>query len=942
MGRVTHKSAAAFVFVMAIALALAFVPQGAYAAQDADGFCQSMLILGEIAQGGGANPALATKQLDYLRGGGYSELTLVPAVGTVVNPDFGGLSAGTAWQPGTGTFVSGPTIIAPDLSGGNNANFNTIYSDIDDLMTYAWTYVQVPVDTDAYLAVAPDDGSACYCNGVYIGESTGWHNGNDVWATMRISLLAGQKNLVMIKVFEGGGGHDLRFRIQTTPDTGVAANSTPVSGLTYTTDGAGYTYPALNVAGGVRTVSGHTGIITGGDTVNVTVTLNRASGNPVPIVDETVPTGWSIVGTPTVSEGNASVAGDTITWTFTGPMTAATATMDYTLQIPGAGLGTFSGTVDTDIIQDIAGTGQFATTSPNPVGIFDWHGDIGDGDPGFGVGGTDTTNPSVPGDAVLTGTIYRISGSGGDIWDNRDRCHIAAKVMSGDFIMDAYVNWVQFSSNNWAKAGVMVRAGVDSHNPMVIEAFRDPANSGAGVDTVMQWRDAFDGGAAWNGNAKANPHPGWLRIVRRGNEFTGLYYDGANWIVDEIHTNPGINPDDDVLACLAVSSHVDPEISIADFDGIAIASLPINGATRAISNTTYSAGTPLSVTITLDRAAAGAVDITETVPAGWAVANTNPAGSVVGNVITWTGMGGDTVSYDITPDVNRFPGVFVGNVVDAFGFPTPVGGDGMVAPADRVVFQQGVLPTANYAGTADAHIIMYDPNAPDQQNTGAHNYIEEGDWYGLEDPLGNLPGAPGSDDNKLILVRFEMLPSVPINADVEEAWFRMYYDFERRTGNPSSTPTILVDHSSWAFPLRKNWGEGNTANGVDGDIADPGEVTWTDAQTGSLNWEVGGARGVTDIDTAVSAQSTTTYGTTYDVWVEYDVTALARQWASGPAANRGMKISQDDLGTTSSAGAWHFGAYNFVSSENTSTLLRPTLSVKFAAVLDASNWNLYR
>ena len=69
------------------------------------------------------------------------------------------------------------------------------------------------------LGIAGDDGTLIVLNGVEVGDTSGWHNNRLVDAIFPITLLPG-KNLLMVKVFEGNGGHNLRLRCQASNLTG--------------------------------------------------------------------------------------------------------------------------------------------------------------------------------------------------------------------------------------------------------------------------------------------------------------------------------------------------------------------------------------------------------------------------------------------------------------------------------------------------------------------------------------------------------------------------------------------------------------------------------------------------------------------------------------------------------------------------------------------------
>lgn len=178
---------------------------------------------------------------------------------------------------------------------------------------------------------------------------------------------------------------------------------------------------------------------------------------------------------------------------------------------------------------------------------------------------------------------------------------------------------------------------------------------------------------------------------------------------------------------------------------------------------------------------------------------------------------------------------------------------------------------------------------------------------------------------------------------VEEAWVRLYFDYQRRGLTSGSVTIQPVDHYTWGHVVNKAWneGEGVGAN-IDGRDAFPGEVSWISVRAAYEDWATSGARGVTDIlppsqfETRLHIQ----YGRTPDTWIQYNVKDIVQYWVNNPGRNFGLKISQDDQGTLTSG--YHFGAYVFPTSEYANRLLRPTLSVKFLPSLHVRRWSLYR
>lgn len=308
-------------------------------------------------------------------------------------------------------------------------------------------------------------------------------------------------------------------------------------------------------------------------------------------------------------------------------------------------------------------------------------------------------------------------------------------------------------------------------------------------------------------------------------------------------------------------------------------------------------------------------------------------------------------------------------------------GVAIAGSAEVITFQDGVSPTPDYAGTADAHIISWDGSAnqvgrnPDgtsddqgkgggnPQNTGAHCYIEEGDY-----------GANGGQlDSKIILIRFDISSIPPARAnDVGSAKIGLFYRYERNTsgadgcggGNsaPGSDRAVMRGRSNAHYlqvqrvlkPWIEGTGGGHAAGGVDGeDTADGVAVTWN--HTGIELWEAIGAEGPTDVSPPISS---TWFKPTPFTWVWFDVTPLARDWIGNPDGNYGVKISQEtDNDPTTQAdlpadtwdptlGALYVGgAYNFVSSDNDIDPIetRPKLVIELLESSSAGDdWTLYR
>lgn len=120
------------------------------------------------------------------------------------------------------------------------------------------------------------------------------------------------------------------------------------------------------------------------------------------------------------------------------------------------------------ILLIIACNSAFAQT--DAIGIFDYHGDIG--------------HPKNAGSAQydkVTHT-YTITGSGYNIWFNRDEFQYVYKKIKGDFTATANFEFLDAKGNDHRKIGWMIRESADDKS---IEL--NTVEHGDGL-TVMQWR----------------------------------------------------------------------------------------------------------------------------------------------------------------------------------------------------------------------------------------------------------------------------------------------------------------------------------------------------------------------------------------------------------------------------------------------------------------------
>jgi regulation of enolase protein 1 (concanavalin A-like superfamily) len=185
----------------------------------------------------------------------------------------------------------------------------------------------------------------------------------------------------------------------------------------------------------------------------------------------------------------------------------------------------------------------------------------------------DIGNVGVTGSANYDNGTFRLKGGGTFFRGSVDTTRFAYQQVSGDFQITARVNSVQ-QTNDYAYAGVMVRASLDAaavSAKMAVTPFGQAVwlkRTAVGSDTVDQER------------AGGNYTPGWVKIVRQGNQLAGYYSkDGLNWTGTYVYDFP-LNTS--VYVGLLATSMKSNTLSQATFDNVSIVPL-MSGTKKLIS-----------------------------------------------------------------------------------------------------------------------------------------------------------------------------------------------------------------------------------------------------------------------------------------------------------------------------------------------------------------------
>jgi regulation of enolase protein 1 (concanavalin A-like superfamily) len=264
-------------------------------------------------------------------------------------------------------------------------------------------------------------------------------------------------------------------------------------------------------------------------------------------------TSWTTAGTATVSMAATAYVGLAVTSRTDSALSTATFTN----------------------LQFSDGDGPTTTTLPAP-----WTGrDIG--------------SPALAGSASAAGGTFTVTAGGIDIWGTSDQFHFVYQPLQGDVEVIARVASLQYA-DPWSKAGVMIRETLTG-------ASRHVSMMATGTQGWSFPRRTDPGGTSYGSPYYAGAAPGWVRLVREGNLFSGYTStDGTTWALVEADT---VAMASTVYVGVALTSHDTAQRATATFTNLT-ARTPTTGTnqpptvtiTGPASGATFTA--PATITVT--------------------------------------------------------------------------------------------------------------------------------------------------------------------------------------------------------------------------------------------------------------------------------------------------------------------------------------------------------
>lgn len=237
------------------------------------------------------------------------------------------------------------------------------------------------------------------------------------------------------------------------------------------------------------------------------------------------------------------VSADGASWALVG---SETISMGATVQVGLAVTSHLSSSTAMATFTNVSVNGSTTTPPPPPPASAWANRDIG--------------SPAVAGRSSESGGTFSVTGAGSDIWGSSDQFQFMYQLVDGDLEIVARLNDVGYV-HPWSKGGVMIR---ESLSATAAHAFM----AGTPAKGWAFQRRPVSGGTSVHSPGSLTTPPGWVRLVRTGDQFSAYEStNGTNWVIVGTETIPMASS---VYVGLAVTSHNTGSTSTATFTDVAI------------------------------------------------------------------------------------------------------------------------------------------------------------------------------------------------------------------------------------------------------------------------------------------------------------------------------------------------------------------------------------
>ncbi len=626
----------------------------------------------------GNNPGDANLRRDLLTDGdAESELTIAPAQGEGISPDFGGASP----SPGPGN-ASATALVWSRIAAGNGwFELNSC----DQCMSYVAFYVEPDQPLRVGIGSASDDSEHILVDGVErwihsIARGAGTAQPQDHSPPF---LLEAGKHLVLQKVYEGGGGFNSSIRFEDEDGNPLLLKSS--------LDPAGYPVGTAFVS---RSISKHIGV---GESGKVTLKLRVKAATNDAAIEENVPAGFAI---SNVSPGGV-LNGQKISWSISGPLSSQD--LSYTIAVPANAIdAAFSGTATLGgKLGNILGDNSFSGGVMNTAGFIKHWLAFGPLDT-LGTWNGDLINPNVNVDAPsatpeggdLRSKDYITNGTVGEKNIRPFDGMVHSPAFGGDGVSAAYAKGLDFfpidrvcppAVPTWEKYitpngtfdnDTYFGGGVDSHATVAVTYVTNTTAADIDANVAINSDDAFIAFLDGNEIVAYEPDPCSATACGRGygaeNSFVEVMpvkiTPGEHFLLTRVHDGAGGSGHRLRFQDAAGNPILPPALTAS---AKSVKDAPAAFVTRRLSAESYTPPDQITVTLKVEVSGTHSLQIEELLPAGFSAEGISDGGALGGGKVSWTLNGVSAardLSYRLVPaDICAGDGSFCGSTYKVDG-----------------------------------------------------------------------------------------------------------------------------------------------------------------------------------------------------------------------------------------------------------------------------------
>ena len=198
---------------------------------------------------------------------------------------------------------------------------------------------------------------------------------------------------------------------------------------------------------------------------------------------------------------------------------------------------------------------------------------------------SDVGSVGVAGSASFSNGMFTVKGSGSYVYYTADQMNFLYQILSGDGTIVARV--VSATGSTSPQGGIMIRETLNAGSTNAYVHIQ-------GTNALF-WDRPTTGGSTVSQSSTAGAFPYWVKLTRSGNTFSAYSsYNGITWT--QLGTSQTISMAQNVYVGLVTCSQANSTLATGTFDNVSVNSAVPAPAITAVSATTGSIGSQVTIT----------------------------------------------------------------------------------------------------------------------------------------------------------------------------------------------------------------------------------------------------------------------------------------------------------------------------------------------------------